>query len=66
MNDTQLFNYENLLLQAAMFDMIVDWESLELVPRKRLRRKEGWLERWIEGNQDKQFDHEVMNRDGDK
>lgn len=49
--------------QARMFDLQVDWETGSLI-KVHLPSKPEWLERWQERNQDKQWSHEVMMKDG--
>lgn len=66
MSDEESAVVTSLVNQAIMFDMMVDWETLELVPKKELPQNPPYLQRWIDGNADKQFDHEVMMRDGDE
>lgn len=57
---------DDLYEQSLMFEMQVDYETLDLKP-KTFRVEKPWqLQRWIEGRADKQMDHEFMNRDGDK
>lgn len=56
-------SYVDLSIQAAMFDMNVDWETMSLMP-KRTSSQPAWLTAHIERNADKQMDHEIMNRDG--
>lgn len=65
MNKQMTAVYNDLLAQAMMFDMQVDWETLELVPKTELPQHPSYLQRWIDRNADKQMDHEFMMRDGD-
>lgn len=65
MNQTQIKSYDDLVAQAEMFGMEVDWQALKLVPvkPKKIANSE-WLDRWIYFRQDKQTDHENQNNDG--
>lgn len=66
MNKTQKRNYDNLVAQADMFGMEIDWESLRLIPVRPQQesRNTPWLDRWIFLREDKQWDHENQNNDG--
>lgn len=46
---------DDLKVQAMMFDMEVDWETLQLVP-KRIDETPSWIKRWRERLNDQDFD----------
>lgn len=52
--DTQLIN--DLKVQAMMFSMAIDWETLELQPIKKPEPPPIWIRKWqeklTEGDQD--------------
>lgn len=65
MSPTQVSNYDDLKAQAELFDLEVDWDTLQLVPKGELPDlKSPWLKRWIYNREDKQWDHETQNKDG--
>lgn len=66
MNQTQKSNYDDLVAQAEMFGMEVDWEAVKLVPVKPIKQSPNseWLDRWIYFRTDKQWSHEIQNNDG--
>lgn len=66
MSDEEIIIVKDLQAQAGLFDMTVDWETLELVPKTSMPEKPHYLQRWIDRNADKQMDHEFMNRDGNE
>lgn len=66
MDKTQTKAYDNLVDQAEMFGMEIDWEALRLIPVRPQQesRNTPWLDRWIFFREDKQYSHEIQNNDG--
>lgn len=69
MNDQIIKVRDDLLIQAMMFDMDIDWETLELVEKKKpVESKKPWLDKWLDqqsnadympdGSDDQEYDDE--------
>lgn len=67
MNDAIIRVRDDLLIQAMMFDMDIDWEALELVEKKKTEvSKKPWLDKWLikqsnadymqDGSDDQEYD----------
>lgn len=46
----------DLKIQAMMFDMDIDWETLEVVPKSKTEPEAIWLTRWKEKVEQSDFD----------
>lgn len=57
MFDTKLV--ADLRVQAMMFDMNIDWETLELVPKVQVEEDPFWLARWKEKRDQSDFDEYI-------
>lgn len=49
----------DLQVRAMMFDMCVDWETLELVPKVQVQEDPFWLTRWKEKRDQSDFDEYI-------
>lgn len=49
----------DLEVQAVMFDMEVDWETLTLVPKKKKIEAPVWIRRWRENRENADFDEYI-------
>lgn len=63
MNDAIIRVRDDLLIQAMMFDMDIDWETLDLVEKKKAEvSKKPWLDKWL----DQQSESDYMPDGSDK
>ena len=46
----------DLKVQAMMFDMDIDWETLEVVPKSKAKLEAVWLTRWKDKVDQSDFD----------
>jgi len=49
----------DLRIQAMMFDMDIDWETLEVVPKSKVEPEAIWLTRWKEKVDQSDFEHQA-------
>lgn len=65
MTPQQMNKYDDLLLQSLMFDMDIDWETAQLIPKKDNTDPQ-WLIAYRERmkHSDKQQDYITQNWDG--